>query len=286
MTRIFTDMCSDLPQVLADHLDITVLPMSYTLQGKDHVLSYEHNDPKAFYATVRQGDMPKTSQINAEQFIETFTPVLQAGDDILYLAFSSALSGTYNSARLAAEQLQVDFPQRTLCVIDTKCASLGQGLLVFHAANKLATGASLEEVRNYVYSLIPRLNHWFTVDDLYHLHRGGRVSKTAAVLGSLLSLKPVLHVDDEGRLIPVSKTKGRKKSLLTMVEKLEEQGLDINGQDIFISHGDALEDAFFVRDHILKKYPNCRFTIDYIGPVIGAHSGPGTIALFFLGSKR
>ena len=286
MTRIFTDMCSDLPEQLAKRYDISVIPMTYTLGGRDRVLSYQNNDPAGFYAQMRAGAMLKTSQINSETFINEFLPVLKAGDDIMYLAFSSALSGTYNSARIAAEQLAVDFPERTVCIIDTKCASMGQALLVYLAAKKLEQCSDLAQTRSYVYDTIPSLNHWFTVDDLHHLHRGGRVSKSTAILGTLLSIKPVLHVDDEGRLIAVSKVKGRKKALTAIADRLEEQGMDIDSQEIFISHGDAPEDAAFLRDLILQKHPGCRITVDYIGPVIGAHSGPGTVALFFLGSKR
>ena len=286
MSLLVTDMCCDLSKEFCERNHVLVMPMVYNLNGTDYVHSFAKESPVAFYTAVRNGAMPKTSQINTNEFIDFFTPLLEQGNDIIYLAFSSGLSGTYNSSRIAVEELRAKFPERKIDTVDTLAASMGEGLYVYYAVCKRDSGASHEELVEYLESIKQHINHWFTVDDLHHLRRGGRVSATTAIVGSMLSIKPVLHCDENGKLTAVSKAKGRKRSLIGLVEKLREQGIDVNGQKIFISHGDCLEDALFVRDLILKDYPQCTFEINFIGPVIGAHSGPGTVALFFYGSKR
>ena len=232
--------------------------------------------------------MPTTSQVNAEEAKEVFCPILEQGKDILYLAFSSGLSGTYNSVRLAAEELQEEYPERKIVVIDTLSASLGEGLLVDKAVELTEQGLSLEENAAWLEEHKLNLCHVFTVDDLFHLHRGGRVSKVAAVVGTMINLKPVLHVDNEGHLIPLKNVRGRKKSLSGLVSLMEEQIGEWKDKNtkIFISHGDCREDAEYVAKLVKEKFGYETFLINYVGATIGAHSGPGTIALFFWGDHR
>jgi len=260
--------------------------MPYNINGTDYIQSLDSGDLKDFYARVRGGAMPTTSQINAETFYEAFKPVVEEGQDIICIAFSSALSGNYSGAVTAAGQLALQFPDRKISVIDSLCASLGEGLLIHYTLQQLNAGKSHDEIVAWVEANKLAINHWFTVDDLHYLHRGGRLSGTAAMVGSILGIKPVLHMSDEGKLEPVEKKKGRRRALQGLFSRLDSQGLDINGQDIFISHGDCLEDAEYVKSLILAKYPACKFIINYVGAVIGSHSGPGTVALFFVGTHR
>ena len=213
-------------------------------------------------------------------------PILTGGRDILCLCFSSALSTTYQSACIAAQTLSEEVPEGTVRVVDTLSASLGQGLLVYLCAQEKRRGASLEALTAYAEATRGKVCHWFTVDDLNHLKRGGRISATAALFGTMLSIKPVLHVDDAGRLIPMSKTRGRKASLLALVDHMAQTAVDPSQQTVFISHGDCLADAEFVADAIRTRLGVTDIRINYVGPVIGNHSGPGTVALFFLGSGR
>ena len=212
--------------------------------------------------------------------------ILQSGKDILCIAFSSALSTTYQSAVIAAEELQSEFPDAQIRVVDSLCASLGQGLLVYLCAREKEAGKTLEEVHAFAEETKGRVCHWFTVDDLNHLKRGGRISAATALFGTMLAIKPVMHVDDEGRLIPVGKARGRKASLMALVDHMEETAIDPKNQTVFISHGDCVEDARFVADEVRRRFGTEDIRINYVGPVIGNHSGPGTLALFFLGSKR
>ena len=214
--------------------------------------------------------------------------MLQAGKDVLVVAFSSGLSATCNSARIAAQELSEQYPDRKIYVVDSLCASLGQGLLVWYAARMKAEGKSMEEVRDWLEENKLHLCHWFTVDDLHFLKRGGRISPATAVVGTMLSIKPVMHVDDEGRLIKVGTARGRNASLKALVDHMEETAIDPSAQTVFISHGDCLEDVNKVVEDVKRRFgiPAERFVINNVGPVIGAHSGPGTVALFFLGSKR
>lgn len=243
-------------------------------------------DEPAFYAKLRAGSVSTTTQVNSEEFLHVFTPLLEAGQDVLYIAFSSGLSGTCQSALLARKELKERFPDRKLEVFDSLCASMGEGLLVYHAAKLRREGKSLEEVLSWLRENALRLCHWFTVDDLNHLKRGGRVSTATALVGTILGIKPVLHVDDEGHLIPVTKVRGRKQSLDALVKRMEDTVEDPAGQMVFISHGDCLDDARYVERQIREKLGVEQVEIGYIGPVIGAHSGPGTVALFFLGKER
>ena len=285
---LLTDSSADLTDELVQTLGIEVLPLSFHIQNKTY-WNWPDNremDPGDFYRMLREGEMATTSAVNVADYTEKMTPYLQAGKDVLVMAFSSGLSATCHSARIAAQELMEQFPERKVYVVDTLCASLGQGLLVWYAARLKNEGKSIEEVRDWTEENKLRLCHWFTVDDLNHLKRGGRVSAATALFGTMLSIKPVLHVDDQGRLIPVSKARGRRASLLALVDRMEETAVEPGKQTIFISHGDCLEDAEFVAGEIRRRFGTEDIRINYVGPVIGNHSGPGTMALFFVGTER
>ena len=285
---IMTDSSADLPAGLVKELELEVLPLSFTMRGKTY-LNWPDNrqmSSKAFYRALREGEMATTSAVNVGDFTRRMEPILQSGRDILVLSFSSALSATFSAASVAARELGEKYPQRKVLVVDTLCASLGQGLLVWYAAQRRRMGESLETVRDWVEANKLRLCHWFTVDDLHFLKRGGRVSAATAVLGTMLSIKPVLHVDNEGRLIKVSTARGRGASLTALVDQMERTAIDPAEQTVFISHGDCLADARRVADQVKARLGVKTVHIGPVGPVIGAHSGPGTVALFFLGRER
>lgn len=285
---ILTDSSADLGADMAAQLDIQVLPLSFTIQGVTYH-NYPDNhemDPAVFYSMLRKGEQATTSAVNVAQYTEALEPLLQAGEDVLVLAFSSGLSATYNSSRLAVEELKEKYPDRKLYTVDTLCASLGQGLLVYLAAKEREQGKSIEEVRDWVEAHKLNLCHQFTVDDLHFLKRGGRISATTAVLGSMLQIKPVLHVDDEGHLINIAKARGRAASLKALVDKMEITAIDPKDQIVFISHGDCLADAEMVAQMVKDRMGVQQVYINYVGPVIGAHSGPGTLALFYVGTER
>ncbi|MGI5849562.1 MAG: DegV family protein, partial [Christensenellales bacterium] len=244
-------------------------------------------DTKTFFDLERNGFLPTTSQLVPEDIIQFFDNILSKGDDLLYIEFSSGLSGSFNNVKLVAEDMKMKYPNRKIIVIDSLCASLGLGLLVDYAIRMREAGNSIEETAKWVESNKLCLNHWFTVDNLNHLKRGGRVTGAAAFVGTLLHIKPVLNVDYEGHLIPREKEQGRKRALRCLVEKMQEYVYKPEGQQIFISHGDDLETAEKLADMVKNKFPNIGdIMIGPLGAVIGAHSGPGTIALFFLGKTR
>lgn len=286
--KIITDSTTDLSPALIAEMDVHVIPMQYTVDGE----TFE-NDPEgkqlsfpAFYDRLRAGATAVTSQVSMEQLRNAAKPYLEAGQDVLYLAFSSGLSGTYNTARLTAEDLREEYPDRKIIVVDTLAASMGEGLLVWHAVEHKKAGESIGQVAKWVEDNRLKLAMWFTVDDLNHLKRGGRVSGAAALLGTMLSIKPVLHVDDEGHLIPQEKVRGRKQSLEALVSHIEKTGIEPAQQVVFISHGDCEEDLQFVVSLVKEKLGVKQVYTNYIGPVIGAHSGPGTVALFFMAQHR
>ena len=283
---ILTDSCCDLSAGMAEDLELEVLPLSFLMEGKEYFnhLDYRDITAKDFYSRVRGGALGTTSAINVAVFAETMTALVGQGKDILCISFSSALSTTYQSARIAAEDVMAAHPSSKILVCDSRAASLGQGLLVYLAALEKRKGRTLEELRDFVEERKSHISHWFTVDDLYHLKRGGRVSAAAALFGTMLQMKPVLHVDDEGRLIPVSKVRGRKASVNALLEKMEE--LVEDPSVVFISHGDCEADAAALGEAIKAKYPVETLVINYVGPVIGNHSGPGTLALFFQGKHK
>lgn len=285
--RIVTDSTTDLTREMTEELELKVIPLCYIMDGKTYRNSPDSGMKEpAFYGKLRNGTMSTTTQVNSEEFIAEFAPILEQGEDILYIAFSSGLSGTCQSAFVAKQELEERFPGRRVEVFDSLCASMGEGLLVHYAATMKKSGASIDEVLKWLQENVLKLCHWFTVDDLNHLKRGGRVSTATAFLGTMLGIKPVLHVDNEGHLIPVSKVRGRKQSLDALVKKMEESAIEPAGQTVFISHGDCLEDAEYVAEQVKAKLGVKKISINFIGPVIGAHSGPGTVALFFLGKVR
>ena len=285
---ILTDSSADLGADLVQQLDVRVLPLSFTIQ--DHVYhNYPDNremEPHAFYEMLRAGEVATTSAVNVAQYTEALEPLLQKGRDVLVLAFSSGLSATYSSSVIAVEDLREKYPDRKLYTVDTLCASLGQGLLVYLAAQQRAQGKSIEEVRDWAEANKLKLCHQFTVDDLHFLKRGGRISATTAVVGSMLKIKPVLHVDNEGHLINIGKARGRAASLKALVDKMEQTAIDPGDQTVFISHGDCLEDAQMVAQMVRDRFGVKDVYLNYVGPVIGAHSGPGTLALFYVGIER
>ena len=285
---IVTDSSCDMTAQMAQELDIQVAPLSVLLEGRTYKNYLDGREIafSDFYAALRGGKLAKTSAVNIEDFVQLFTPILEAGQDILYLGFSSALSATYQCGASAMEMLREKYPQRKLYAVDTLCASLGQGLMVYYAALKKREGLSIEQVRDYVEQNKLHLCHWFTVDELHFLKRGGRVSATTEIIGTMLSIKPVMHVDDEGRLIKVEIAKGRKGSIRRLKEKMAQSAVNPQDQVVFISHGDCLAEAQSLADMIKEQLGVKEVVLNYVGPVIGAHSGPGTIALFFLGDKR
>ena len=284
---IATDSCCDFDENLIRELDLTVIPLSVHL-GQDHFRNYPGEMPEShvFYTRLSKGEPAQTSAPNVEAFKDAFRPFLEAGKDVLYLGFSSALSATYQNAAMAVEELREAFPDAVIRAVDTLCASMGQGLLVDLAVQEKRKGKSLEEVVSFVQETIPHLCHWFTVGDLSQLRRGGRLSAGKAIVGNLLNIKPVLHVDHEGRLVPMESAKGRKKSVEALVRHMEETAIAPETQRIYISHGDCLGDAEVLAAAIQSKLGVASVTIGDVGPVIGAHSGLGTLALFFLGKER
>ena len=285
---ILTDSCADLTAELLAELDVQVLPLSYDMEGKI-VYNYPDNremDPHDFYDLLRAGKTATTSAVNVAQFTEAMEPHLKAGKDVLVLAFSSGLSTTYNSAAIAADDLKEKYPDRKVYVVDTLCASMGQGLLVYLAAKEREKGKNIDEVRDWAEANKMSIAHQVTVNDLFHLKRGGRISATTAVMGSMLSIKPMIHVDNEGRLINIGKSRGRAASLKALVDTMEKAAIDPAGQTVFISHGDCAEDAQTVADMIRERMGVEKFIINFIGPVIGAHAGPGTVALFYIAKER
>ena len=262
--------------------------LSFRLKGEEYTEGPDQKiTPKEFYDALRGGEMATTMQVNTFEFISFVEPFLAAGEDVLHLCFSSGLSGTYASCRAAVDDMKEKYPERTLIVVDTLAASLGEGLLVYYADENRKAGMSLDDNAKWLEENKLHLCHWFTVDDLMHLHRGGRVSKTSAVFGSLLGIKPVLHVDDEGHLILMSKVRGRDASLKALVGKMKETALsNVRDQMVFISHGDAKEDAEKTAQYVKDQLGVQKVMIHNIGTVIGSHSGPGTIALFFMGTHR
>ena len=284
---ITTDNMADLPEEYLKEKQLLTMSLTYLMDGQTY--NSENSLPyQEFYKKMREGCMPTTSQINPQEAKEKLTEFLKINKNIIHIAFSGGLSGTFNSVRLAAQELMEERPDCKITVIDSLAASMGEGLLIYKALEQQEAGLSYEEMVEWIESNKLHVCHYFTVDDLFHLYRGGRVSKAAAVLGTMINLKPVLHVDDEGHLIPLSKVRGRKKSLNALVDGMEKQmGSWREKNDIiFLSHGDCYEDALYVQEQIKKRFGIAKFMISPVGPTIGAHSGPGTVALFFMGEAR
>ncbi len=285
---LLTDSSCDLPAGLAEELGVRVLPLSVSLNGKTYKNYLDEREIKLtdFYGALRAGGEASTAALNPGDIIEYLTPELEAGRDILYIAFASALSSTYHNGLIAAQELMDKYPGREVICLDSKCASLGQGLLVYLAAKRREEGADIHELRDYVLATVPYVCHWFTVDDLFFLKRGGRVSAATAAVGTLLNVKPVLHVDDEGRLINMLKARGRRAAIRSIYDKCAVTSENLEDQTVFISHGDCQEDADYLAGLVRENLRPREIIVNPIGPVIGAHSGPGTLAIFFLGLKR
>lgn len=281
---IFTDSGCDLPEALLQEWNIPCKSLHLHFDG-DETKSVEGVDIGEFYQKMRDGAAPKTSAVNVAEFEELFESALAEGKDVLYIGFSSALSTTYNSARLASVSLSEKYPERKIRVVDTLSASSGYGLIVKLVNDKKNAGATIDEAADYAEDIKLKISIWFTVDDLEYLKRGGRISAAAAFFGNMLGIKPVLRMDDTGHLVPFSKVRGRKMSLNAMADKYGELATDLDGI-AFISHGDCIADAQYLADLLKTKYGASVELITDVGPIIGSHSGPGTVALFFPGKSR
>ena len=283
---ILTDSGTDFTKEMIEELDVELLDLWVTRENEEPVPN-SSLDLSEFYAFLREKKSASTAAVNIDSFIEIMTPILEAGKDILYLGFSSGLSSTYASGKLAADELMEKYPDRKIYTVDTLAASLGQGLLVYLAAKRRLAGESIEAVRDFVENTKLNLCHWFTIDDLFFLKRGGRVSGTTAVVGTMLGIKPVMHVDNEGHLINVAKARGRRAAIDALFDKAKTTMIgERENASVFISHGDCIEDAEYLAERIKNEIGVKEVRIAYVGSVIGSHSGPGTLALFFLGSER
>lgn len=289
--EILTDSSCDLTYELAQQMGVRSVPLTVNIDGRD-VVNLLDGDPasdldmKAFFDQLRKAVPTSTTAANPAKWASAMEPILASGQDLLVLAFSSGLSATYSSAVLAAEELAEKYPGRKIQVIDTLCASLGQGMLVYMAAQKRLEGCSFEEVARWTEDNKLHQCHWFTVNDLMFLKRGGRVSAATALAGTLLQIKPVMHVDDAGKLINMAKARGRKASIEALADKVGETAINPQEQVMFICHGDCMEDARYLKKLVMERYHPKDVIIGYVGPVIASHSGPGTLAMFFLGEKR
>lgn len=283
---IVTESTADLNVNIIDEYEIKVIPMSFGFEDENYLNYPDHRqlDIKDFYGRVKNGERSTTTLVNAKTFEEYFEPILQAGNDILYMGFSSGLSGTFASSLIAAEELKEKYKDSKIECVDTLAASMGEGLLVYFAAKKKREGLSIDELKQWLLDNRLNLCHWFTVDDLNHLKRGGRINAMTATIGTALNVKPILHVDNEGHLIPTGNVRGRKKSIHALLEQME--ATCTNADTVFISHAYCPEDAEYLAGLVKEKFNVKEISISYIGPVIGSHTGQGALALFFLGTKR
>ena len=286
---IMTDSSCDLPGEMAVQHHISILPLTVNLEGKEYLAGPGSDRAEAtrFYRALRAGRMAFTAAVSRQRFLDSMEQALKNGRDILYLSFASVLSETYRNACQAAGELREKYPQRNILCVDSRCASLGQGLLVMLAACfREEQGGDIFALERYLNERIPHICHWFTVDDLLYLKRSGKNTAGAAPANALLDFKPILHVDDEGRLVNVEKVKGRTAAIARLAEKTLEDSWDLKEQTVFISHCDCLEDAEKLADLIRKRGNPKSVVINSVCAVIGAHSGPGTLAVFFLGDRR
>lgn len=285
---IFTDSTTDLPDSFAKENNIEVLPLTFSLDGKDYknFLDNRELSPKEFYDMMRDGKQPITAQINSVEFIDAVLPFVEKGIDILYICFSSALSGTFNSVRLGVEEIKEKYPDANIKVVDSTLASMGEGLLVYYANKFKNEGLSLEENFNKTNEFKAKVCAWFTVSDIDTLKRGGRVSNAAALIASILKIKPILNIDVDGKLVARGKVRGRKQSFNTLIDEMEKRIIVEENDVVFISHGDCLEDALEFKSMIEAKFGITNFVINEIGSVIGAHTGPDAITVFFVGKEK
>lgn len=286
--KIITDSTCDLPSTVIKELDVHVIPMEYILDGVSHFQDLEDEGEKtaSFYGSLREGKVSSTSMINTARFMGVFEPYLKAGQDILHVSFSSALSGSYNASRMAAEELKELYPERQILVLDSIAASIGQGLLVYHAVLKKRQGLSLEELYEWLEENKKKICHWFTVEDLMHLKRGGRISALSANIGTALNIKPILSVNMEGKLVNLGKVMGRKKSLSELIVKMKSCAETAENQVVIIGHGDSLKDAEFLSTKLKNELHVKEVIMTQIGPIIGSHTGPGMIGLTFVGERE
>ena len=284
--QIITDSACDLPKQMLQELNVVTVPLTVNFRGEACSDSVDDAQVKELYDAMRGGEVATTSAVNPDGWAKVIEPALAAGKDALVLAFSSGLSTTYQSAVIAANELKETYPERKILVVDTCAAALGQGLLVWHACKQRDAGFSLEQLAAWVEDAKNHTAHWFTVDDLVYLKRGGRVSAATAVLGAMLNIKPVLHVDDEGHLVSMVKARGRKAAINTLASKLGESGGDWDNSTVFICHADAMEDAQKLAAMVKEQYGVKEAFIGNLGAVIGSHAGPGTLALFFMGNEK
>ncbi len=286
---IITETTADLPASYIEENGLGIIPLYYqideTVYGEE-----KHLESKDFFDAMRNGAAPTTSASNPDTLRKKYIELIESGKDILHLAFSSGLSCSYNNASFVAEDLKEEYPDAKITVIDTLCASLGQGLIVNSAVQLKQQGKSIEEIAEWIEAKKLNLCHQFTVDELIYLYRGGRLKKSSAILGTIINIKPVLHVDNEGHLVPLTKVRGRKKSLNALVDNmiaaLDGYDFDIENEWVYISHGDCQEDAEYVKKQIEERIGAKNFLINYLSPTIGSHAGPGTVALFHYGKTR
>ena len=284
--KIITDSSCDFTDAMCAQLDIAYTPLTVTYKGESHSNFSDEAAINAFYNELREGVTATTSAANPDDWAKVMEPALAEGHDLLVIAFTSGLSTTYQSAVIAANDLQEQYPDRKIKVVDSLCAALGQGLLIWYACQKRDEGMSLEDLTAWVEENKHHICHWVTVDDLSHLKRGGRISATTALVGTMLNIKPIIHVNEEGKLINVSKVRGRKAAIEFIASKVGELGEGYNNDTCFVVHGDCEADANILADTIKAKYGVKNVHIGYLGPVIGAHTGPGVLAVFFLGTHR
>ncbi len=285
---IITDSTADLPLEIIEKLNIDVIPMAFDMGDKNYTHYPDEREIKIhdFYDRLKNGENSVTTQINYFTYKESFDTFLKDGKDILYIAFSSGLSGTYNSSQLVIKELKEEYPERKIVSVDSLSASIGEGLLVYNAVMKKEEGMTIEELVKWIEEHRNNMCHWFTVEDLHHLKRGGRISSVEAIIGTTLKIKPVLSVDDEGKLVNVTKVRGDKKSLEKLLDKMIEDGTNLKDQTIIIGHGDSLERAEYLADLIREKELVNDIIINTIGPIIGTHTGQGMIGLTFIGNKN
>jgi DegV family protein with EDD domain len=285
--KIITDSTCDLPANVIEELNIHVIPMEYILNGVSYFQDLEDGGDKtvSFYESLRDGQVSSTSMINTARFISVFEPYLKEGNDILHISFSAALSGSFNASRIAAMELQELYPDRKILILDSIAASIGQGLLVYHAAQKQKQGYSLLELYSWLEENKKNLCHWFTVEDLMHLKRGGRIGTLSANIGTALNIKPILSVNMEGKLVNYGKVIGRKKSLIELVQKMKTSVTAPENQVVIVGHGDSVKDAEFLASKIQCDLNVKEVILTQIGPIIGSHTGPGMIGLTFMGER-
>jgi DegV family protein with EDD domain len=284
---LMTDSSCDLSRSFLKELDVTIVPLEFSINGVSHLDGEPGSpSPKDMYDAIRAGARVTTSQVTQDQYADIISGVFAGGRDVLYLCFSSGLSGSHGQSQIAAETLKEKYPERTVRIVDTLAASRGQGLLVWDAAKKKAEGLTLDELRDWVESNKLHYHHLVTVNDLHQLRKGGRISATSEFVGSVLDIKPMIFMNKEGKLIPNGKQRGRKRALNTLVTSAKELITDPTEQTMLICHGDCLDDAEYVKAKLIEELHVKDVLIDYCGSVIGAHIGPGVVAVFFYGKPR